>query len=318
MSNMMTAAEAFRNARFNKHRLINKESPTNDGLAVIPWEAKFEFGNAASFFTIGSCFARNVENYLLKAGRALLSQMPPLPNEYFIEDGAAMRSGYQNVYTPGSMLEIIKMAEGHEPAAAIVGENDQYLDLMTSGLHPLPLSEVQKIRSGLVQQYRRLAEAEVVLITLGYNEAWRHIPSDAYINRTPAHPILRRREKDFEFAILDFAQTLGLLEEAVARLKTLSPKIRIIFTVSPVPLTATFSDRHIYVANQRSKATLLAAAHKLAERHAFVDYFPSYDIVMNSAREVAFIEDGVHVRPKMVEYIMKNFFESYFGKHAGN
>lgn len=315
MKNHLSASQAFEYARKNKHRITAKLA-TADGLMDIPWQAKFMLPERSYFFTIGSCFARNVERYLLARKMNLLSQMPPLPDEYYVANGKALRTGYQNVYTPASMLEVAKMAAGEVEEQTIVGAGSQYIDLMLSGLHPLPLETVKSIRHGLVTSYRKLAEADAVLITLGYNEAWFHKPSGCYINRTPAHPILRKMDADFEFAILDYGQAHAMLSEAVSRLRALSPNLRIIFTVSPVPLSATFSDKHIVVANQRSKATLLAVAHQLADEQPFVDYFPSYEIIINSERAKVFMDDGIHVLPAGIEQVMKAFFASYIGDKA--
>jgi hypothetical protein len=66
------------------------------------------------------------------------------------------------------------------------------------------------------------------------------------------------------------------------------------------------------MANQQSKATLLAVATALRDEFDHVDYFPSYELVVNSDRSKVFAEDGVHVNPAAVDRVMKLFFSSYF------
>jgi hypothetical protein len=78
------------------------------------------------------------------------------------------------------------------------------------------------------------------------------------------------------------------------------PEMRFVVTVSPVPLGATFKDADVIVANSASKSVLRTVAEELFRRFDFVDYFPSYEIVLNSPRALAFQEDQLHVARDMV------------------
>ena len=57
--------------------------------------------------------------------------------------------------------------------------------------------------------------------------------------------------------------------------------LRVVLTVSPVPLTATASDRHVLVANTYSKAVLRAVAEELYLESPYIDYVPSFELVTN-------------------------------------
>jgi hypothetical protein len=52
----------------------------------------------------------------------------------------------------------------------------------------------------------------------------------------------------------------------------------------------------------------------LAARLDFVDYFSSYELVMNSPRKIAWREDHLHVHPSMVAHVMKSFGEIYLAE----
>jgi hypothetical protein len=90
------------------------------------------------------------------------------------------------------------------------------------------------------------------------------------------------------------------------------PNSHIIVTVSPVPLLATFTGRDVVVANSFSKSVLRAVAEEWASDKTNVDYFPSYEIVTNTKRDVAWENDLRHVRAEVVNSIMNQLKKHYF------
>jgi hypothetical protein len=56
---------------------------------------------------------------------------------------------------------------------------------------------------------------------------------------------------------------------------------------------------------------LRAAAGEWSQSNANVHYFPSYEIVMNSARDQAWFMDGRHVRHEMAAHVMRTFADAY-------
>ena len=58
---------------------------------------------------------------------------------------------------------------------------------------------------------------------------------------------------------------------------------KILLTVSPVPLTATASGRHVLLAMTNSKVILRAVASELQQRYGNIDYFPSFEIINHPA-----------------------------------
>ncbi|WP_082481337.1 GSCFA domain-containing protein [Pseudomonas sp. Leaf127] len=307
----LSGKEAFEIAKCNPNRLMQSWAKDLPDYPTVPHTGKFKLPAKGNFFTIGSCFARNIENALRNSGVSILSSVPPLPGEYY-EIGGDARTGYQNVYTPGSVLEAVSLCSAENTHHSIFGSNDKYFDLLTSGLAPLELDAVNSIRDGLVATYKKLPQADVVIITLGYNESWLYKPQNTYINRTPSHVSLRRSIEDFEFELLGYNECLSLVKRSLEIIHDLSPKCKIILTVSPVPLSATFTDKSVVVANQLSKSTLRTVASALAENFEYVDYFPSYEIIMNSERCKTFLEDGIHVKSEPVSNVIAQFKSVYF------
>jgi hypothetical protein len=89
-------------------------------------------------------------------------------------------------------------------------------------------------------------------------------------------------------------------------------RARMIVTVSPVPLHATFTPLDVRVANTESKARIRAAVSEFVERHPDVSYFHSYEMVTTAERLSDFmLEDGRHVSSLAVDYILQQFLAQY-------
>jgi GSCFA family len=111
--------------------------------------------------------------------------------------------------------------------------------------------------------------------------------------------------------------------------RDVNPDVRIVASVSPVPLKATFCGPDVLVSNCVSKSTLRSALHEalpvLRREGATVDYFPSYEIVTLAPRRdeawrAEFPDgrpDGRHVREDFVgRAIMPAFLAAYVGNDA--
>jgi hypothetical protein len=115
-----------------------------------------------------------------------------------------------------------------------------------------------------------------------------------------APSLFRRRQ----LSVADNVQELERILEVYARHK---PEIKLIVSVSPVPLNKTFSSDHVVVANSLSKAVLRVAAQEFVARHpgtAF--YFPSYETVLYGTR-APWEADMRHVSGEAVARVMALF-----------
>jgi hypothetical protein len=98
------------------------------------------------------------------------------------------------------------------------------------------------------------------------------------------------------------------MNELILKLKSINPNIRILLTVSPVPLTATATDQHVLSATVNSKSILRAVAGKLALQNNFVDYFPSYELISSHATRMNHFEDNLRsVKNESIKYVMDHF-----------
>lgn len=282
----------------------------------IHTKPKFRISKSAKFFTIGSCFARHIEAVLSESAVDCLTKNCVFPDDLYELTGIGARNGALNAYTPHSMLELLRINDRTDASTAGLLQvgNDTWADMMVSGLRFLGNEEVQNVRQAILKLYSSVSQADVFVITLGYTESWFDTSDRLFVNRSPGASLKTARLGDrYSF----FNADAGAVESAIVNIvKTIqertSGKALVVVTVSPVPLHATFTDMDSICANQYSKSTLLSAAVKVANRFDFVDYFPSFELVMNSDRSWVWNSDGVHVNPEVVRRVMDTFRSAYF------
>jgi hypothetical protein len=272
---------------------------------------KFCVGTTDRFFCIGSCFARNIEEHLIYRGVEVLSRrIYSPPSEW-----SGRPNGFINKFTAHSMLnEVEWVVEPRKGEAALFTESAAgWIDLqLCPGAPPVALARAIERRDYLSREYfARLQEADVVILTLGLNEAWFDASAGLYLNAAPPFSAVRREPERYRLDITTVAENVDALEALRLRLKALRPHIKLVLTVSPVPLDVSFSGEDPAVANSRSKAVLRSAADQLAQAHDDVDYFPSYEMVTLAPRAMAYSTDCQHVLDRTVAKVIGAFLEAH-------
>lgn len=276
----------------------------------------FKIQKGDQLFAIGSCFARGIERALVARKMPVLSAAPEFDSFQTINPDVT-GLGFTNKYNTYSIRNELKWAL--DPAARFPEES--IVDL-SGGLcydpHPNPTlppadrAETERRRAILTMVNARIAACRVVIITLGLVEVWRDLVADIFINTTPRPEAIKLYPDRYEFQVSNFAENFANLEEIHSILKRFGhPDTQIVVTVSPVPLMATFTRQDIVLANTYSKSLLRTAAQEWAAAHENVHYFPSYEIVMSSARDAAWTEDLRHVQGRLVNTIMDTFLGNY-------
>jgi len=267
-----------------------------------------------TIFTMGSCFARNIEFHLHRNGYRVPALDFTLPEDELFA-GTKMSSGALNKYTPHSILNEIAFAfEDHDPDRFFVDSEDGgYLDLQLHINRPVSLERARARREQVGCLYRSsIREARVIVITLGLIEVWWDEHAQVYLNETPNRKLVERHPGRFFFEILSPESVFDSIFSALSKLKAYGREdLRVLLTVSPVPLTRTFSDRDVIVANSYSKSVLRAGAEIATRRCGWVDYFPSYESVMLSDRHAAWEDDQLHVTTKIVEFNVRRMLDAY-------
>ena len=301
---------------FWKGAVSGRSPETVSGL----WQPKFQFAPDTRIATAGSCFAQHISRYLRARNAAVVDLEPP---PLGLSAANAMKYGYGiysarygNIYTVRHLLQLTEEALGRfAPSDAVWERNGRFFDAMRIGVEPggLPSAKaVQRHRQQHLAQVRRLfAKTDVFVFTLGLTEAWTHAESGTVYPTAPGTIAGSYRPEVHAFRNFDF---LDVYKDFVKfhRIATKrNPGLKFLLTVSPVPLAATASDKHVLVATTYSKSVLRAVAGTLAEAFENVDYFPSFDLLSSASTRGAFHSgDARQITEPGVEAVMRIFFEA--------
>jgi len=166
---------------------------------------------------------------------------------------------------------------------------------------------VEHLNTAIQETFELLKNATYLVITLGTAWGYRHKKQDKIVANCHKIP-----QKEFEKELASVAQLKASLLRVLSAVESLNSKASVIFTVSPV--------RHIkdgFVENQRSKAHLIAAVHSVIAKNKRVEYFPSYEIMMDELRDYRFYDrDMVHPNALAVDYIWERFLAVYLSPQA--
>jgi len=312
---ILSAEAVLDNGRKNPEK--SYPSPKRDAHRLVPFaevatKPSFSFGTDAKVFTVGSCFARNIERSLRKMDYNVVSSSHDFYNP-FPERQPFHRF---NKYTIHSIKNELEWALGEREmnSAALMcpTKDDLYCDTQTLGDSlAAPLEEMVKFRETYNQTYATVAEADVVMMTLGLVECWHDEETGEYLNRFPGMTAIKNSPGRFTLHVLDYDEIYQGLVDTFELISRHNDSFKMLCTVSPVPLDRTFRQSDILVANAYSKSVQRAAVEAFVQTYP-VDYFPSYEVVTLTDREHAWGDhDYRHVRGEMVDRLMGRVLERY-------
>lgn len=246
--------------------------------------------HATNTVLTGSCFAQNIGQFL---------------HDYKFKV-VVNPSGI--VYNPLSVAQTLQLLSDNARFTQndLFFYNELWLSFAHHGSfsHPNAKQCLHRINSALEQGSAALLQAQYLIITLGTAFVYR-LKSNGLV----AANCHKLPDTYFTRVRLSVPDVVAALKPILGRLLETNPQLRVVLTVSPV--------RHWKdgaVNNQLSKATLLVAAHELAQQfRGRVDYFPAYELVMDDLRDYRFYQpDMLHPTPTAVEYIWQKFSDVYF------
>lgn len=260
----------------------------------------------ARVISAGSCFAANIVPHLEAAGyRYVRTETVPADDHFGYELYSA---AYGNVYTPRQWLQTIDRAEGRfrPQEDRWVGE-DGILDPFRPGLRDVAESEDEFdmiTRSHLDRVVEAIAAADTFVFTLGLTEAWESAADGAVFPACPGTVAGRFDAAHHRFHNFTVAEVVDDMVAAIDRMRVLSPGLRVILTVSPVPLVATATGGHVLTATVHAKSVLRVAAEEVCRARPDVVYFPAYEIVTGPHSDGFFAEDRRTVTPAAIRTVV--------------
>ncbi|MFT4849104.1 MAG: hypothetical protein ACI83B_001642 [Sediminicola sp.] len=292
------------------------------------WEPKFDIKPNDKVTTFGSCFAQHIGNALRDRGfNWLITETAPqgcsdeLAKKYNYGIFTA-RTG--NIYTTSLLKQWTEWALGKKTIPEEVWEKGgRYYDPFRPRIEPEGFESIKELRmsqSQTIKSFKHsIEQSDYFVFTLGLTESWFNKDLGFEYPMCPGTVAGEFDEKKHQFKNQQFEQIRINLTETIALIRVLNPKLKFILTVSPVPLTATKSEKHVAVATMASKSVLRAVADQLATNRVDVDYFPSYEIINSPVFKGVFFEPNQRsVNPYGVSFVMDNFFKCLVGKFGGS
>lgn len=244
--------------------------------------------------TFGSCFAIHISKYLEQAGFLTLKKQ-------FHPDSHIIRYGDGIVNTHSLVQQFLWAWEGKNPReetwhgwAGDVAESGEEARL-----------ETKKV----------FDQTDVFILTLGLNEVWCNKKTNEVFWRAIPKSVFDPEVHGFR--VLGFKENLENLETVWDLIKFYRPNARVIVTLSPVSLVATFRPINCISANEASKACLRAAIDQFMldnwERvNLDLFYWPSYELVRNCPwAGDPYEKDNRHVRKHVIDSIMDLFIKHH-------
>jgi hypothetical protein len=268
--------------------------------------------------TAGSCFAQHIGRRLRLHGLNFLDFERP-PTGFFIP--ASKRHGfgmfscrYGNIYTVRQLRQLLQEALGVRAPEDVIWEKDgRFYDALRPSVDPeghFSPDDVMAARIHHLGRVRALfARMTLFIFTLGLTEAWVSKSDGTVYPTAPGTVAGTYDASKFEFQNFRYNHVMDDLDEFWQLLRELNPRVRMLLTVSPVPLTATASGEHVLVATTQSKATLRAVAGDFAAWESDVSYFPAYELIAtHPMRGIFFNPDMRNVSEAGVDHVMSHFF----------
>lgn len=271
----------------------------------------------------GSCFAQRIATALRQSGYNYLTVESGSP---FQNEDERKRLGYGlysarygNVYTALQLLQLFRRAYGrftseeplwrlpqgtwvdpYRPAVQPEGFESESLCLWDREAH---LAAVRKM----------FEEVDLFIFTLGLTEAWCSTVDGSVFAACPGSSLGGEFDRQrYAFHNFSVAEVVKNLEEFLGEFGEINPRAKVLLTVSPVPLLATYEPRHVLQATVYSKSVLRIAAEEVVRKHDHVHYFASYEIVNHTGDSRSYFQEDLRdVSDAAVSHVIKCFHQQF-------
>ena len=247
-------------------------------------DTSIEYGQKIT--SLGSCFSYNMIQKILKYKFHVIDhKLGSLYNPHSIFN--CIKKSVQKIYYKSVLIDGMYMSF------------DLHSDIRATSKAEFNLLCESKMNI----LHQGLKESEWLMITLG--TAWSH----KYLNsNTLVANCHKLPQKLFKKELLSVEFILQEFKELYTLLKQFNPKLKILFTISPV--------RHIQEGlpeNTISKSILHLAVHKIIKKFSQCYYFPAYEIMIDELRDYRFYKtDLIHPNELAIDYIWTQFTGTFF------
>lgn len=290
---------------------------------------KIDISKNSNFYCIGSCFAEYVRSALEELTKKTCFpefQTIILDKESEIVDTVGFGNYHMNYYSTSSILQEFERS-WHDSRAfppikienILIKDGKKYAypgktcyqDPYRREVYANSEAEIKDLSKRISSCVRAgLVKSDCFIITLGLVEIFRSSSTGLTFNQYPGYQGIGYSDKDLIFSRQTVSDVESDLKKIVNLIKSIKETNKIVFSVSPVPLAATFTDSDVFTANIYSKSTLRSAVEQVVDRKAGVYYFPSYEMALNFGSSFFQSRDLRHAHKRHVDFIVKTFFQS--------
>ena len=224
--------------------------------------------------SIGSCFADEFASHMRDAGFNYVAAE---------SDAFPASANWGRVYTIPCLRQIVMYSTAEDFAVPIEHSPDGWFDpLREPAIGHFPTYEQAEaaIRSHRAASRRAFADARVLIITLGQNEAWMDRQSGLAWARRPPKAMLEADGGRFAARAFSFEEDAVWLEDSLTRLRQLNKDLDIVLTVSPVASYATFCGDDAVTQSFAGKCVLRAVAERMTSSVPRAWYFPAFEMAL--------------------------------------
>lgn len=238
--------------------------------------------------SIGSCFSEEIGKRLKESGFDI-SVNP-----------------FGVIFNPVSIMQLIQNALDGETRENLLLERDMkfFHYGYHSSLFGFTREEIlDKIETTHFTVQKRLLEGDRLFLTFGSAWVYRLVEQGVVVANCHKMP-----SQLFTKELIDLNKLREFSERLFSKLFELNPKLEIVLTVSPVR-----HSRDGLHENNLSKSVLHLFCKQLTESFDQINYFPSYELVVDELRDYRFYkEDLVHPTQQAIEFVFENFRKSNF------
>ncbi|MXV39030.1 GSCFA domain-containing protein [Flavobacteriaceae bacterium Ap0902] len=253
----------------------------------------YKINHQSKILCIGSCFAAEMGQRLMDA--EFQAMVNPFGTQFH---PMAIENTFNRIYAREHYLE-----------TEIFHHQGLYFSWDHSTLFSNPKKEIilTTINEKIDEANSFLSETDVLIFTFG--TAWAYYLTQGAFFVSNCHKI---PQVNFEKRLLSPKEVYDSIKKLILKVFDVLPHAKIIFTISPV--------RHIrdgFRENNVSKGILHTALHQVLQEFSEVQYFPSYEVVLDELRDYRYYADGLaHLNDLGLQYVWNKFSASYFSEET--
>jgi len=298
------------------------ENPPVDGNFPAPDTGRFTISPSMPIASMGSCFAREIKRRLIERNYNYIAE------ETYHPASLHASAAWERIYSTHCMRQIFEYTfEQWKPDLRwwIAPESKKVQDPYR---RVILYDTIEEAEAGFerhrMHSRKALEKASVLILTLGLTEIWQDTVDGSVIS-LPAGPYVNEGGdmSRYRFRVSRYEENLINLQRIHQIMAAANPGCKMIITVSPVNLWATFRrDLDVISASCNSKSTLRAAADEFTARHENVFYFPAFEMatIYRPLSGQTYFSEGpqnYHVNKETVKFIMRHFFKFFARQESG-